>query len=47
MIINLRLVLLLLALVMFALAAINIQAPRVNLLAIGLALWLLAVIASN
>jgi hypothetical protein len=44
-VITLRLILLLLALVFLALAAADIRAPRVNLMAVGLALWLLAVIA--
>lgn len=44
--INLRLVLMLLGLMCLALAAADIKAPRINLLALGLALWLLAVIAT-
>jgi hypothetical protein len=44
--ITLRLVLMLLALICFALAAVGISTPRVNLLALGLALWLLAIIAA-
>jgi hypothetical protein len=42
--ITLRLVLLILALVCFLLAAVGVPAPRINLLALGLALWILAVI---
>ncbi len=40
--ITLRLVILILAFVVFALAAIGVQTTRVNLLALGLALWVLA-----
>lgn len=39
----LRFVLLILALVCFVLAGVGIPATKVNLLAFGLALWLLAV----
>ncbi|MBB5084040.1 hypothetical protein [Nonomuraea endophytica] len=35
------LILLILALVCFVLAALNVAAPRINLLALGLALWIL------
>jgi hypothetical protein len=45
--ITLKLVLFILAFVCLALAAVNVPAaPRVNLLALGLALWLLAVIVT-
>jgi hypothetical protein len=46
MIINLRLVLLLLAFVLFVLAALNVPSPRVNLEAAGLALWVLALVVT-
>lgn len=42
--VSLKLVLLLLAFICFALAAVGVVAPRVNLTAAGLALWLLSVI---
>lgn len=41
-----RLVTMILALVCFVLAALNVQAPRINLVALGLALWLLAIIVT-
>lgn len=44
--ITLRLVLMILALVCLILAAIGVSAPRVNLLALGLSLWLLAVMVA-
>lgn len=47
--ITLKLVLLILAVVAFALAAFNVQgtagAPRINFTALGLLLWVLATIA--
>jgi len=43
--ISLRLVLLILAVVVFAAAAFGIQSNRVNLVALGLMLWVLAAIA--
>ena len=42
--ITLKLVLMILGLVFLCAAAFNLQAPRVNLLALGLACWLLAVL---
>jgi hypothetical protein len=44
---HLRLVLLLVALILMILAAIGVPSSRVNLLAAGLAFWLLAVIAAT
>jgi hypothetical protein len=38
------LILLVLAFILLFLAAVNVQAPRVNLMALGLALWVLALI---
>jgi hypothetical protein len=43
--INLRTILLIIALILFILAALNIPA-RVNLLAIGLAFWVLALLVA-
>jgi hypothetical protein len=40
----LRLVLLIVAVVCFALAAAEVKAPRVNLLALGFTLWVLALL---
>ena len=40
--ITLKLVLLILAFVVFAVAALGVSAPRFNLTALGLALWVLA-----
>lgn len=37
-------ILLILALVFFVLAAANVPSPRVNLLALGLALWVLSLL---
>jgi hypothetical protein len=42
--ITVHIVLLLIALICFIMAAIEVQAPRVNLLALGLALWMLTLI---
>ena len=42
--ITLKSVLLLLAFVLFVLAAIGVPVPRVNLVAAGLALWVLATV---
>ena len=42
--ITLRLVLLITAFISFLLTALNVSAPRVNLLGLGLALWVLAVL---
>lgn len=39
-----RLILLILALVCFALRALEVQAPRVDLTALGLAFWVLSVL---
>jgi hypothetical protein len=41
--ITIRLVLMIVALLCFLLTALNVSAPRVNLLGLGLAFWLLAV----
>ena len=43
--ITLRLVLLILAVVVFAMAAFQVQSTRVNFTALGLLLWVLATIA--
>lgn len=43
--INLRVILLIIALILFILAGLNVQA-RVNLLAFGLACWVLALIVA-
>ena len=43
---NVRLVLLILAFVFLVLAGFNVSAPRVNLLALGLALWVLSLIVA-
>jgi hypothetical protein len=40
--VSLRLVLLLLALISFVLAAVGVQTPRINLTALGLSFWVLA-----
>jgi len=42
--ISLQLILFLLAFVCFVLAALQISAPRINLIALGLALWILGLI---
>jgi hypothetical protein len=42
--ITLHLILLILALLAFVMAAFNVQAPRGNLMALGLALWVLAIL---
>jgi len=42
--ITLDLILLILALVCFALAAANVPSPRVNLIAAGLALWMVTLL---
>jgi hypothetical protein len=44
--ISLKLVLLLLALIAFVLAAIGVPSSRINLTALGLALWVLALIVT-
>jgi len=44
--ISLKLILFILAFICLALAAVSIPSSRVNLLALGLALWLLAVIVT-
>jgi len=43
--ITIRLVLLILAVVVFAMAAFGVQSTRVNFTALGLLLWVLATIA--
>lgn len=43
---SVRLVLLILAFVFFVLAGFNVATPRVNLLALGLALWVLSLIVA-
>jgi len=40
--ISLKLILLVLAFVTFVIAALNVPAPKVNLTALGLALWVLS-----
>ena len=45
--ITLHLVLLLLAFVCFVLAAFDVRAPRVNLLALGLTLWILTLLVTG
>jgi hypothetical protein len=42
--ITLRLLLMIVAFVMLLLSGLGVQAPRINLMGMGLALWLLAVI---
>lgn len=44
--INLRLILLLLAFILFVLAALNVPSTRINLIAAGLALWVMALIVT-
>jgi len=44
--ITLRLVILILAFVVFAMAAIGVQTTRINLIALGLALWVLATVVA-
>ena len=44
--ISLRIVLMLLALISFVLAAINVPSPRINLVALGLSFWVLALIVA-
>jgi hypothetical protein len=44
--ISLRIVLMLLALVSFLLAAVNVPSPRINLVALGLTFWVLALIVA-
>lgn len=44
--VSLRIVLFLLALVAFLLAAVQVPTPRVNLIGLGLSLWVLALIVS-
>jgi len=46
-VITIRLVLLILAFVLLFLAGVNVSAPRVNLIALGLALWVLALIVTT
>jgi len=43
---SVKLVLLILALVVFVVAALGVTTPRVNLIALGLALWVLATIVA-
>lgn len=43
---NLKLVLMMVGLILLILAGFNVQAPRTNLVALGLACWLLAVLVS-
>jgi len=43
---SVHLVLLILAFVFFVLAAFNVTTPRVNLTALGLALWVLSLIVA-
>lgn len=40
--VSLRLVLMLLALISFVLAAVGVSSPRINLVALGLSFWVLA-----
>ena len=42
--ITLKAILLILAFVTFTLAALNVPTPKINLLALGLALWVLSAI---
>jgi hypothetical protein len=42
--VTLKLILMILAFLLLFLAAFNVSAPRVNLMALGLALWALALI---
>lgn len=44
--ISLHLVLMLLALIAFVLAAVNVPSPRINLVALGLSLWVLALLVA-
>lgn len=44
MVINLRLILMLIAIMVLALAAFRVSSPRVDLTALGLALWALAIV---
>ena len=44
--VNLRFVLMLIGLVLLVMAAFNVQAPRTNLLALGLSFWLLALLVT-
>lgn len=44
--ITVRMILLILACISLFLAAINVSSPRINLIALGLALWVLAVIVT-
>jgi hypothetical protein len=44
--INLRVILMILAFILFVLAGLNVPAPRVNLVAFGLACWVLALIVT-
>ena len=44
--ISLRLVLMVLALVCLLLAAVNVPTPRINLQALGLSFWVLALIVA-
>jgi len=43
---SLKVVLMILALVAFVLAAVGISTPRVNLIALGLSLWVLALLVT-
>ena len=44
--ISLRLILLILAFILLFLHGVNVTAPRVNLMSLGLALWVLALIVT-
>ena len=45
--VTLRLILLILAFLLLFLAGLNVSAPRVNLMALGLALWVLALLVTH
>lgn len=45
--VTVQLFLLIAAFVVFAIAAFNVAVPRLNLLATGLALWVLSLLISN
>jgi hypothetical protein len=44
---TLRLFLLILACILFFLSGVNVQAPRVNLIGLGLSLWVLSILISG
>jgi hypothetical protein len=44
--VSLRLVLMLLALISLVLAALNVPSPRINLIALGLSFWVLALLVA-